>query len=299
MAWVRVDDKMARGPKVKRAAAKLGGRFPRRRVLAVWLEAMSYCNLNLTDGFVPDFEVADIEDEKPADVFKAMAVNDSALGAIVERDDTRGGWVFRNYHDYQPSKASIEEKAEIDRKRKAEYRASKLRPSVVRECPNGTDTDGANLSTPTGPIRTDPTRTVPLDFCSEPAETAVSEPAVMTAPTIGTGAKEWPLTQSRIDVWVGAYPGVDVVGECRRAIAWLHSNPTKRKTPKGMPRFLNAWIAESVNRNNRGQSVRGKETISERAIRSHTEFVATLPKDRPERPAATPPRPTRQIASGE
>lgn len=43
----------------------------------------------------------------------------------------------------------------------------------------------------------------------------------------------------------------------------------------------------------------GKETISERAIRSHTEFMATLPPDRPERPSLAPPRPTRPIASGE
>lgn len=44
---------------------------------------------------------------------------------------------------------------------------------------------------------------------------------------------------------------------------------------------------------------RGKETLSEQAIRSHTEFMATLPTDRPERPSALPARPTRQIASGE
>jgi len=161
VAWVRVDDKMARGPKVKRAAAMLGGKLPRRRILSVWLEAMSYCNLNLTDGFVPDYEVADLEDERPAEVFRCMSAGDDTLGAIVERDDQRGGWVFRNYLDYQPSKASIEEKAEIDRKRKAEYRASKIRPRVSQECPNGTDTDGAEVSATTGPTRPEPTRPEP------------------------------------------------------------------------------------------------------------------------------------------
>lgn len=178
MAWVRVDDKMALGPKVKRAAAKLGGKFPRRRVLAVWLQAMSYCNLNLTDGFVPDFEVADIEDERPADVFTAMAFSDSTLGAIVERDETRGGWVFRNYHEYQPSKASVEEKAEIDRKRKAEYRASKIRPRVSQGSPNGTEQDGANVSAPTGPTRTDPTRSEPSPKEKTPRK-RVERPALL------------------------------------------------------------------------------------------------------------------------
>lgn len=156
MAWVRVDDKMARGPKVNRAAMALGGKFPRRRVLAVWLQAMSYCNLYTTDGFFPDFELSNIEDERPVEVFTAMSVGDSSLGAIVERDDARLGWVFRNYTEYQPSRASLQERAEIDRKRKAEYRASKARPSVVRECPTGTETDGAKTSVSPGPDRTDP-----------------------------------------------------------------------------------------------------------------------------------------------
>lgn len=161
MAWVRVDDRMARGPKVKRAAAALGGKFPRRRVLAVWLEAMSYCNLNTTDGFIPDFEVVDIEDERAADVFAAMAKGDQTLGAIVERDETRGGWVFRNYFEYQPSKASIEEKTEHERKRKANARAKKARPVVVQECPTGTHQDGADVSALPDPIRPVPDRSVP------------------------------------------------------------------------------------------------------------------------------------------
>ncbi len=131
MAWVKVDDRLPKGPKVKRAALRLGGRLPRRRILAVWLQAMCYCNAHATDGFVPDYEVSEIEDEKPADVFTAMAHGDETLGAIVERDNDRAGWLFRNYDEYQPTKAQIDKKRKADRKRQQRARLSRKRPSGV------------------------------------------------------------------------------------------------------------------------------------------------------------------------
>jgi len=303
MAWVRVDDKMARGPKVKRAAAMLGGKFPRRRILSVWLEAMSYCNLNLTDGFVPDYEVADLEDERPAEVFRCMSAGDDTLGAIVERDDQRGGWVFRNYLDYQPSKASIEEKAGIDRKRKAEYRASKIRPRVSQECPNGTDTDGEEVSATTGPTRPEPTRPDPSPIqelhttkvkivSSEPAEIAVSEPPLLTFTAVGTGAKTWTLFPSQVASWSDAFPGLDVLAECRKAHVWLEANTQKRKTATGMPRFLAAWLTRATDRDTR--AYQGKETQGARLTRVH-EAVVQMHSGRPERPSLAPTRPLRQV----
>lgn len=168
MAWVRVDEKFAAGPKAKRAAMRLGGKFPRRRILSVWLEAMSYCNLHATDGFIPDYEVESLEDESPRQVFEAMAHGDDRLGAIVERDDQRGGWVFRNYLEYQPSRQSIEEKSAQERERKAKWRLS-------RKCPNGTKRDGTETSAPTDPDRTDPIRTGPRESDLPPRSVTPAE----------------------------------------------------------------------------------------------------------------------------
>lgn len=178
MAWVRVDEKFTSGPKAKRAAMKLGGKFPRRRILSVWLEAMSYCNLHTTDGFVPDYEVEGFEDEWPLKVFEAMSHGDDKLGAIVDRDDERGGWVFRNYLDYQPSRASVEEKSAQERERKAKWRLS-------RKCPNGTKPDGTQTSAPTGPDRTGPDRSRPID--QELVSAAADPTALMDAWNHGTG----------------------------------------------------------------------------------------------------------------
>jgi len=39
------------------------------------------------------------------------------------------------------------------------------------------------------------------------------------------------------------YPAIDVDFQLKRARLWLRSNPAKRKTKRGMPRFLNGWMS--------------------------------------------------------
>jgi len=167
MPWLRVDEKFSRGRKVKRAAKVLGGRHARARVLAVWLDAMSYCTLNLTDGFYPDEEMDFLPDANVEAVFAAMAVADSDLGAIVERDD-RGGWRFRNYADYQPTKAEVEAKLAKDRDRKrGGFRADSTR------IPRGENTDSERTG-PTGPNRTVQTLQKPEEPRAERAPRAMA-----------------------------------------------------------------------------------------------------------------------------
>lgn len=83
---------------------------------------------------------------------------------------------------------------------------------------------------------------------------ATSEPAILTYPTNGK-VKSWELTQSQVDEWAGLYPGIDVMAECRKALAWSKANPAKRKTAGGMPRFLVSWLGKA---NDRGGATNGK-----------------------------------------
>lgn len=76
-----------------------------------------------------------------------------------------------------------------------------------------------------------------------------TEPVVMVFLTVGrNGEKEWFLTESKFDEWVATFPGVDVLAECRKASQWLRDNPTKRKTARGMTRFLFSWLERNQNR---------------------------------------------------
>lgn len=42
-----------------------------------------------------------------------------------------------------------------------------------------------------------------------------------------------------------AYPNVDVCVELQRMSLWLDNNPTRRKTAKGINRFIQTWLARA------------------------------------------------------
>lgn len=90
---------------------------------------------------------------------------------------------------------------------------------------------------------------------SEPETTEPAEPPVMTFPTVGTGAKEWHLTAAKLAEYATSFPGLDVQAECRKALQWLRDNPGKRKTAKGMPRFLGSWLGRANDRGPRGPAL--------------------------------------------
>lgn len=65
---------------------------------------------------------------------------------------------------------------------------------------------------------------------------------------------------SDIERWKDTYPAVDVEGELKRMIAWLESNPTKKKTRRGINRFINSWLARTQDR---GGSRTGQQAEAE------------------------------------
>jgi len=67
----------------------------------------------------------------------------------------------------------------------------------------------------------------------------------------------YPITQSQIDEWKTLYPAVDVMQELRKMKGWLDANPTKRKTKRGILRFVNNWLAKEQDR---GKNVKPTES---------------------------------------
>lgn len=54
-----------------------------------------------------------------------------------------------------------------------------------------------------------------------------------------------------------AYPLVDITKQFPRARAWLEANPTKKKTRKGMTRFLNSWLSRAQTDAEKNKAVSG------------------------------------------
>lgn len=59
---------------------------------------------------------------------------------------------------------------------------------------------------------------------------------------------EYPIYQSMIDEWTELYPNVDILQELRKMKGWCDANPTKRKTKRGVLRFINGWLSREQDR---------------------------------------------------
>lgn len=52
----------------------------------------------------------------------------------------------------------------------------------------------------------------------------------------------WELEDAEVDKLQAVYRRLDVREECQKAWLWLEANPGKRKTARGMPRFVLGWL---------------------------------------------------------
>ena len=80
----------------------------------------------------------------------------------------------------------------------------------------------------------------------------------------GTGIKiplvdgtYYDVPEDKIPLWKQAYPAVNIDQELKKIIAWCDANPTKRKTRRGVTKFINSWLDRSQNQ---GRGTNGQQT---------------------------------------
>ena len=59
----------------------------------------------------------------------------------------------------------------------------------------------------------------------------------------------WRPTVAKMHEWQATFPAMDLDAQLRLAGQWLKDNPAKRKTERGMHRFLFAWLERAQNSN--------------------------------------------------
>ncbi len=79
------------------------------------------------------------------------------------------------------------------------------------------------------------------NVCSELKQSEPAEEPVITL-LLKTG-DEFPIFQHDIDEFAELYPAVDIVQEMRKMKGWCINTPQKRKTQRGIRRFINSWLA--------------------------------------------------------
>jgi hypothetical protein len=138
MPWFKVDDSFESHPKVKSIP-----RARRVKAIGLWTLAGSWAARQLTDGFVPDYML----DELAASRREAATLVEVGLWVVAE-----GGYAFKDWHDWQPTKAKVE----------AEREAAKERMRVARERKKGTSSgevranDSVSPSNRSGEVRSTP-----------------------------------------------------------------------------------------------------------------------------------------------
>lgn len=78
-------------------------------------------------------------------------------------------------------------------------------------------------------------------ICSESKE-PTSEPEVISL--ILSDKSLYPIFQKDIDVWKEIYPAVDIMQELRKMKGWCLDNPTRRKTKRGIRKFIGSWLSK-------------------------------------------------------
>lgn len=94
---------------------------------------------------------------------------------------------------------------------------------------------------------------------------------VLTFPAVGRGPQTWALTPAKLAEYREAFPGVDALQECKKALQWCRDNPRQRKTAGGMAAFLGRWLAKEQDRAKRNarpaSSAAGRGSVYDSTVR--------------------------------
>lgn len=122
-------------------------------------------------------------------------------------------------------------------KRREEKSIRGMNPPLTPSCP---ETEKPSPGPAKSPLDPNPARHHP-----EPAPPP--EPSLLEFPCDGA-VKTWHLTQAILDQLKFAHPSLDVLGECRKALLWVSADAGRKKTAKGMLRFLAGWMSRAQDR---------------------------------------------------
>lgn len=94
-------------------------------------------------------------------------------------------------------------------------------------------------------------------FARSPARQAPEPEADVAAISLNDGT-EWRPTQALFAEYVRLYPNVDVKQQFNEMRSWSLSNPQKRKTKRGVTRFVNSWLSREQDKGCRGTANNGR-----------------------------------------
>ncbi|KHE07941.1 hypothetical protein IB70_04730 [Citrobacter braakii] len=100
-------------------------------------------------------------------------------------------------------------------------------------------------ATPPGDSGTEPSHAQPSGV--RPLSDGVPESPEFIRLPLNDGA-EFVVTEAMVSEWAALYPAVDVRQQLRNQCGWLKSEPKRRKTARGVKKFITGWLAREQDR---------------------------------------------------
>ena len=124
--------------------------------------------------------------------------------------------------------------------------------TVPRTVPRTVNEPSTNRTTNSLPIQRPETR----DQKPKPVKTSCAAPSQkpkVAALIPACSNQEFAVTEPKQAEYQTTYPGVDVALELLAIRQWCLDNPTRQKTLRGVPRFLNSWLSKAQNSGRRAK----------------------------------------------
>lgn len=232
--WIELHDSAREHPKVLKLAKRLG--ITRVQALGHVISLWCWTLRMAADGDLRSFDSEDLE---------LAADWDGTAGHFVEAalavrllDKGRYGFIVHDWDDYSGSLKAAQRTREW-RKRKEDRGDDPPNPDRKRHGDVTVTSGDADRPTdrPTRP--TDQTDLIARSARAHSVPAALS-PVAVSIPLVS--GEEFPLTEADTLEWASAFPAVDVP-QCLRSIRqWCLANPQRRKTAKGVRRFVVSWL---------------------------------------------------------
>lgn len=123
-------------------------------------------------------------------------------------------------------------------------------------------------------ITREDTSSLRSDVSSEPDKSAPTSPTVIELPALQGDLVA--ISQTDVSEWVGAFPAVNVDQKLKAIRAWLIANPKKRKTARGMKRFVVSWLSREQDRGGGSLSGAGPPNRETEFARNQRECTEAL-----------------------
>lgn len=259
-SWLRLWHDMPNDPKW-RTISRVSNQ-PVSLVQAVFIHLLVSASRNVTRGHV---------DVTPEDLASALDVTESEIIAVLEAMQGRvldgnfvSGWDKRQViredsgNSSTTAKSAAERKREQRERQKAEGKSHDMSQHVTQE--------SRRVTTDKDKDKDKDKRSKNIMSGTEQVQPQTSEPVFISLP-LSDGGSQFDVTESYLREQMSLYPGVNIEQELRNMRGWLDSNPAKRKTQRGIKRFITTWLQNSQDKprgwqGSRTNSGRDVNTIS-------------------------------------